>query len=63
MLQLILCRCVRVINMVISYYVVVNNMTVVKTKRHIGIEVHGDVNIYTKLAGRISSLQVRFGGD
>ena len=63
LLQLILRRCVRVINMIITYYVLINNMTALKTNCHIRIEVHRDANIRTKLAERISCLQVRFDGD
>ena len=63
MLQLIPCRCVRVINMIISYYVLINNRMAIKTNCHIRIEVHRDADIRTESAELIGCHQVRVDGD
>ena len=57
------CRCMRVINMIISHYVLINNRMAIKTNCHIRIEVHRDADIRTESAERIGCHQVRVDGD
>ena len=52
-----------VTNMILAYYVRINNRVAIKTNCHIRIEVHRDADIRTESAELIGCHQVRDDGD